>query len=569
MKKIIFNVVVLILLFWSCSDMLDKYPLAEPTQDTFWSTAGEIDGGIVGCYRYVIDLPHADWLMPMMLDLSTDIGFPRQESEAKTIAMGQHDVYNNFIRAIWQNAYQGIARCNLMLQTLDEKSGLLTQSQYKQFKGECLFLRAFYYSRLISFFGDVPLVLKPVGTEAEAAEYVRESKDIVLEKILEDFTDATNLLPVRYTEATQIGRATQGTANAFKARIALYNKKWDVAIDAAQQVMASGQYSLYPKYGELFLASGLTDASNKEIILKYEYSPLVLMHKMPLQGLSRNLGGYATIVPTQNLIDSYHCIDDKNIEDSPLFNKAKPFENRDPRLRLSMVVPGDRFGDYRYESHVDSAQCWNYAKNEMVVNMDCYNYSQYTSFTGYHTRKFIDPSYSDRKEQGDYPIIICRYAEVLLTYAEAKIEANEIDQSVVTALNEIRQGRDDVKMPAFNLADISDQAKARVIVRHERKIELAFEGFRYLDLRRWDNFWKYANIPVLGRPVKGAYTDWPDVTFDENDEPVYDYNAYVPHPSTDYRVLENRTFVQNKHELWPIPQREINVSPQMTQNPGY
>ena len=71
---------------------------------------------------------------------------------------------------------------------------------------------------------------------------------------------------------------------------------------------------------------------------------------------------------------------------------------------------------------------------------------------------------------------------------EAKIEANDIDKSVVDALNEVRNGRDDVKMPALSLSDLSDQSKARVIVRHERKVELAFEGFRYFDIRRWDGF---------------------------------------------------------------------------------
>ena len=238
-------------------------------------------------------------------------------------------------------------------------------------------------------------------------------------------------------------------------------------------------------------------------------------------------------------------------------------------MRLGFVVPGDRYGDFIFESHVDSTSCWSYAENGKVTNKDCYSFSPYTSYTGYCTRKFSDPSYADKNEKGDYPLILCRYAEVLLTYAEAKIEANDIDKSVVDALNEVRNGRDDVKMPALSLSALSDQSKARVIVRHERKVELAFEGFRYFDIRRWDGFWKYANRPVMGRPFKGKFEDRPNVTFDENDEPVYDYDAYMPHPSSDYRLVENRTFVQQKHELWPIPQRERNVSPQLTQNPGF
>jgi hypothetical protein len=334
--------------------------------------------------------------------------------------------------------------------------------------------------------------------------------------------------------------------------------------------MSSRLYSLYPSYGNLFLAEGLTDPANKEIIFKAEFSSEIpLYHKLPIHFQSRNLNGFATLVPTQNLIDSYHCTDGLNIEDSPLFDKANPFENRDPRLKLGMVTPGSRYGDYIFQSHIDSTQCWSFAEMKMVTNKDCYAYTQYTSFTGYHTRKYSDPAYSTLNEKADYPIILCRYGEVLLIYAEAKIEADDIDQSVVTTLNQIRNGRSDVKMPALELSDLPDRETARKVLRHERKVELAFEGFRYFDLRRWDGYWKYANIPVMGRPFRGIYEDWPDVTFDENDEPVYDYDNYTPHPSSDYRLVENRVFVQNKHELLPVPQRERNVSSQLTQNPGY
>jgi len=560
----------LIILTNSC-DLLDKNPLDSPSQATFWKNASEIDGGVVACYRFLLESPSmVDYIYPIVPDLMTDIGFPRQDYDWKKIAQGQQDANTDYIYTVWSNAFQGIGRCNSMLENIENKSSILTKDQYNQYKGECRFLRGYYYSRLISYYGDVPLILNSIETVAEANTYVRVSKAVVLDSIISDFTAAASLLKDAYTVSTEIGRATKGTANAYKARIALYNQKWDVAIEAAQAVITSGKYDLYPKYGNLFLASGLTDASNKEIILKAEYSAASSRyHSLPINLQSRNMSGWATVVPTQNLIDSYDCIDGKNISSSPLFNKNKPFENRDPRLRLGFVVPGDRFGDFQFESHVDSSTCWNYATKARVTNRDCYTYSSYTSYTGYYSRKYSDPSYVTLNQKGDYPLILCRYAEVLLTFAEAKIEANKIDQSVVDALNKIRTGRSDVKMPTFTLADLSNQTIARVIVRHERKVELAFEGFRYLDLRRWDGFWKYANRPVMGRPFKGLFVTWPTVTFDENDEPVYDYNNYAPHPSTDYRVVENRLFIQNKNELWPIPQRAINISPQLTQNQGF
>ena len=457
MKKYIVYIVYtsLLFIFGGC-DVLDKYPLDKPNQDTFWNNASEINGGVVGCYRFLIAQPNVEYLFPIAPDLMTDIGFPRQESDWKKVAQGQHDSNLHSIREVWHYAYQGVGRCNLMLEIIEKKSAVLSPEQYKQYKGECLFLRGFYYSRLISFFGDVPLILKPIESESEASKFVRESKDVVLQQILKDFTDAATLLEEQYVDPLCLGRATRGTANAYKARIALYNKKWEVAAEAAEAVISSEIYKLYPKYGDLFLVSGLTDANNKEIILKAEFSAEIpLYHKLPLHMQSRNLNGYSTMVPTQNLIDSYHCIDGKNIAESPLFNKKKPFENRDPRLRLGFVVPGDRYGDFIFESHVDSTSCWSYAENGKVTNKDCYSFSPYTSYTGYCTRKFSDPSYADKNEKGDYPLILCRYAEVLLTYAEAKIEANDIDKSVVDALNEVRNGRDDVKMPALSLSDLS------------------------------------------------------------------------------------------------------------------
>ncbi len=152
MKKYIVYIVYtsLLFIFGGC-DVLDKYPLDKPNQDTFWSNASEINGGVVGCYRFLIAQPNVEYLFPIAPDLMTDIGFPRQESDWKKVAQGQHDSNLHSIREVWHYAYQGVGRCNLMLEIIEKKSAVLSPEQYKQYKGECLFLRGFYYSRLISF----------------------------------------------------------------------------------------------------------------------------------------------------------------------------------------------------------------------------------------------------------------------------------------------------------------------------------------------------------------------------------------------------------------------------------
>lgn len=563
---------IIVFSFIGCSDVLDKFPLDKPAQETFYTNAREIRNGINACYRFLMtENDDRSYIFPIVLDCMADVGFPRQDVEQKFIAKGEHSSRTGIINSCYNRAYMGIGRCNNMLQTIDEKSSLLTDVQIRQYRGEALFLRAYYYTKLVVYYGDVPLVVEPVKTVTEASVMLRTPKEQVIDQILADYTEAAGLLELSYSADADKGRATRGAANALKARAALYFGKFDVAAAAARAVIESGVYELYPTYRNLFVPAGLWDANNKELILLREFGAAISdYHNLPQYLLTRNTAGWACLVPSQSMIDSYECLDGKNIAESPLFNKARPFENRDPRLKLSFLVPGERFGNFQYECHYDSTTCYNYATEARVTNNDCYQINQYTSYTGYYLLKYNDINYSTRLNQGDYPLVICRYGEVLLTYAEAKIELNQIDQSVVDAINSIRRDRDDVKMPEYTLADFNDQQTARLKVRHERKIELAFEGFRYTDIRRWGWAAKYGNQPILGLPFLGTYTDWPTVVFDENGEPQYPGNeSYAPHPSTDYRVVENRLFRVGTHELWPIPERERELNPDLTQNPGY
>ncbi|MDR0757317.1 MAG: RagB/SusD family nutrient uptake outer membrane protein [Tannerella sp.] len=566
-KYILFTFAASILLLAGCSDVLEKYPLDKPSQETFYTNAIEITRGVNACYELLDEQNGGGYIyFPIMFDFMTDICYNRG---MYAIDRGDFDNKDGIIVNTWSRSYQGISRCNTMLQVIEEKSSLLTDAQIKQFKGETLFLRAFYYARMAFLFGDVPLVLEPMFI-SDAMQVTRTPKAQIIDQVMKDFNEAASLLPDEYTASADKYRATKGVANAYKARYALYFGMYDVAAQAAQAVMSSGKYALYPRYGDLFVTVGLWDENNKEVLFRLDFSSVIgKYHSLPQNFQTRNETGWAIFVPSQQLVDSYDCIDGKNIAESPLFDKEHPFENRDPRLKLSIVVPGERFGDYRLESHVDSALCYQYSTGQMVQNKDCYIFTQYTSFTGYYHRKFNDESYSTKNTQGDYPIILCRYAEVLLTYAEARIELNQIDQSVVDALNLIRTGRDDVKMPAFTLDDLGNQNQARLKVRHERKIELELEGFRYADLKRWGWATTYLNRPLLGRPFKGAVTDWPDVKFDENGEPVYDYQNYEPHISSDYRIVETRMFTPGKHELWPVHEKELLLNPGLGQNPGW
>lgn len=572
MKNIyILYILTLMLLFGACKDALDKYPLDKPSSESFFTNEFEIGRGINACYWFLQESSDFQNVYPLALDLMSDNGYCRQGAPLQAFARGEQDFQNVLVAEIWARSFQGVGRCNNILKNIEIYKGNLTIEKYKQFRGEALFLRGYYYARLINYYGDVPLVLEPINSSEEAKAITRVPKEKVLEQILKDFDDAASLLPLQYEKKEDIGRATKGTALSYKARTALYQGLWDVAAESAKLVIESKIYSLYPKYGNLFVSTGLQDAANKEIILKREYSEITNdFHLLTRMMQTRNNGGNAVFVPSQNLVDSYDCIDGQNTATSQVFSKSAPFENRDPRLKLSILTAGERFGDFQFENHYDSLTCYNYVTKQRVLNQDCYQNNAFTSFTGYNSKKYNDFKFLNNQDKGSYPIILCRFAEVLLIYAEAKAELNQIDQSVVDALNLIRNGRDDVKMPAFNIADLGSPVAGKRIIRHERKIELALEGFRFMDLIRWGQAEKYRNQPLLGRPFKGSFSSWPSVVFDENGEPQYPgYQQYIPHPSTDYRIVDVRKFNLRRDKLFPIPQKELNLNPGLGQNDGY
>ena len=550
----------------SCESMIERHSLVEPTADTFFTNATEITGGVNACYA-LLDLKSGGYDGFMYAwDGLADTQWLRGNTNSDTVLGGAMDFTHGYCKTIWQRAYQGIGRCNLMISKITdtEKPIEMSEAQKGQFLGEAYFLRGYYYLNLVMNFGDIPYTDVPVQTVEDAAAILRSPAAEIYQKIYSDFDKSADYL--KNSAIKDFGRVTWGAAMAIKARAALYNSDWATAKAAAKAVMDSGKYELYPEYENLFDEDVMRSASNKEYIFAYDYDRNGgRVHPMVLYGGTRAAGGWCTVVPTENLLDSYECIDGKYIDESPLFDKAKRFENRDPRLHYTNYVPGDIINGIHFDTHADSTQTYDYNKGQWVTNMDCYSYTQYCSFTGYLPRKYVDyERYGSSTSNCENPIYICRYAEVLLTYAEACIETNDLTEGA-RALNMVRQ-RPDVGMPAVTA---TDQAGLRKAVRHERKVELALENLRLQDIRRWRSAEKVLNAPKMGRPFKGAWAEWPDVKFDENGDPVYDYNSYTPHPSSDYRIILTQSFNPARDYVWPIPQREQLLNEGLTQNPGY
>jgi hypothetical protein len=509
---------------------------------------------VVGAYRVLWSPFGYEMPLETMLDMTTDIGWERAEAPWQELGNGKVDANNPINRTIWTNCYTGIQRCNTVIANVGSLQNITNQQRVDRNVAEARFLRAYWYHHLVSLYGDVPLVTAPL--DLSSAFVSRTSKDDVYEFILDELEAAANDLPESYSAAGEIGRVTRYAALALKARVALYAGRWDVAIDAAKRVMDSGIHELDDNYDNLFVRSN--QSASKEIILSIGYLKGHQTHRIPQGVNTRNGQGYSSKIPTQALVDSYLCIDGLPIDESPLYDPSKPFVNRDPRLHYTCVVPGSVFAGFGFETHRDSLECWNYNVNPpiRVANQDAIN--PFASFSGYCWRKYTDmevPDYITRSETG---IILLRYAEVLLTYAEAKIEANDIDNSVYEAINAVRNR---VDMPDVPMGSSRDEL--RKAVRVERKSEFAFEGLRLYDIRRWKIAEKVMSGNLLGRIPKGLLASAPEI--DENGSPSY---SNVPNVA-DMRVIEVRIFDKNRDYYWPIPQIEIEVNPAIGQNNGY
>lgn len=559
---------LLMICLTSCDSWLERFPLDKPSVDTFYKNETEMQGALNACYGFLSEVPGWYNSSHYAFDAFTETVMAR---DGFNILFGSHDYRDGTSTTAWDRLYQGVARCNLFLSKLEEMKGSLPEEKVKQWEGEAYFLRAYYYLRLTQHFGDVIYTEAPITSIQEAVGVTRTPQAEVYTKIQADFDRA--IANLENSDVKELGRATWGAAMAYKARAALYQKEWQTVVDVAGQLINSGVYDLYPSYEKLFTEEGVRDPNNEEQIFVMDHD--LMANKTTsyfTYAGSRAMGGWATIAPTQNLIDSYQCLDGKDIATSDLFDKAAPYENRDPRLRFTCVVPGDWwYGNggttmQIYDTHFDAKTTVNNL-GETLENKDCYQVNAYTSYTGYVFRKYINPQYFSNMMKDETPFMLCRFAEVLLTYAEAKIELNQIDGDCLNAINRVRNQREDVKMPSVP-AGLS-QAEMRKAVRLERKIELANENLRLQDLRRWKRMEVLMNRPLMGRPVLGTFTDYPDVTFDEYGDPVYDYNSYKPHPSTDYRIVTIPSFNPERDYLWGIPEKDITLNPGLGQNPGY
>lgn len=554
MKRVCFFLAITaVFVQFSCEGYLDKYPLDSPSSTNFPQSKMELEMALNGAYQSLYKKVGGQMQDELFWDHATDIGFVRGAYES-TEGILTGSVNTRMFSSHWTHYYKGIQRTNFIIENMAKARLIIDNAFCDRVEAEAKFIRAYHYMHLTERYGDVPFVVSSLNLDNALME--RTPKREIIESLLSDLEAAGEVLPESYAD-NDGGRVTKGAALALKARIALYNEKYEVAAAAAQAVMALG-YSLHNDYGELFQLGG--EGSN-EIIFQLSYHPDVYANTDHIfLGGRGGTGNWSITVPSRWLIDSYLCVDGKSIDKSGLYDPAKPYENRDSRLKESIIVPQTWFGGELFETHPDSTSTWRMEGNEMVrvANVEVTN--QFATFTGYLWRKNWDETqyWQSWAGQGTLSAKLIRYAEVLLTYAEAKLELDQFDQSAYNAINAIRRRAD---MPDVERGLTQDQL--RKVIRNERKIELAGEGFRLYDIRRWRIAEHVIPGDLPGRKYQAYWDNTGIPVINEYGHPEYNNQSDV------FKIIQKRSFDPQRDYLWAIPQNERDLNPSLTQNPGY
>lgn len=569
MKSKIYGILMGLLVLSSCQNSLDLFPLAEPSADKWYSNEVEIQLALNDLYRI-------DWWQwdedGVNNSFLSDDGFYRQA--LSDVKAGTVTSQWGFSTTLWRNSYKAIARANRAIVALNssETKSKVPQAKLDVYLAEARFHRAAQYAKLVNHFGDVVYSDEVISIE-EAYSMGRTNRKTANAKIYEDFDFAIKFLPTSYA-ASAVKRVTKGVALALKARHALYEKDFKIAAEASKACMDLNQYSLHPNYANLFLQS---TKNSKEVIFSIPRSLELKITLGPTSDkITRNSGGFAAANPTWDLFCAYLCTDGKTIDKSPLYDPRNPFKNRDPRCTASIVEFGQPHLGFIYDPNPTALQVVRLSTNTRVTNNDNRANAQFASFNGLVWKKGIDDTWLLNGRLVEPEQIVIRYADLLLMYAEAKIELNEIDNSVLEAMNAVRARAYGVSVSASTYPAITgnNQAELRKQLRMERRMELASEGLRYMDIIRWRLAEK-----VLTRPIYGML-DPADLRSKVVEKNLW-FFAGVPTVDEDgipdFREMAKTGLIRNLVEtswnnrqyLWPIPTSEIQINPNMKQNEGY
>lgn len=567
-------------LFSSCSDILDKKPLTEISEQDLWQDPALVEGFVNSRYNQV---GHG-WTESMQSSVvdETELTWVRGCEITNFARMSPTDLgrmngawYGSDNRS-WATKWANISSCNIFFERIDEVP-FANEDLRTRLKGEVRFIRALEYNDLVTRWGGVPLITKSY-TVYDVNEIIKEKRATYKECIdflIDELTKAVKELPESYG-GDDYGRATSVAALALKSRILLYAasplvnenvkleqvgysspdpERWKKAADAAKTAIdaaLNSGYALFNNYTDpsvnyqnIFLDA---TSSNKEVL--FARMGTISSLGQNLSGLeqynfSNGFGGWSGNCPLQELVDDYEFQDGTAFDWNNSKHKAAPYEGRDPRFYATVLYDGAKFKDRTLETFwevkADGSDAGSGGKDSKY-GVENWNASP----TGYNLKKFLDENYVGNSWNftSKKNWIWLRLGELYLNLAEALYHTGD-EAGARAAVNIIRNraGMPDV---------ISSGSQLLEAIKHERRIELVFEEHRYFDVRRWKEGPK-----SLGRTVHAILIKkYPD-----------GHKTYEVSPLRS-DVGGERKFEDKMYWL-PIMKSEIDKNPNLVQNPGY
>lgn len=554
MKKIHVLICMIALLSVTSCVNLDLNPPSAASSENWFSSPEEVRISLNDFYRSTFFVIEEGWT----LDRNTDDW--AQRTNIYTIAAGSlnaSSTSNPNIKTVWSYTYKNISRANRILEALDKLEGKYSTTELNTLRAEARFFRAFAYSRLITLWGDVPFYVTSITPE-EAFEMGRTDKAVVLKQIYDDYDYAAENLPVANNNSGAT-RVDKGTAYAYKARTALYQHDYGTAAKAAQDCMDLEVYDLAPDYGELFRDK---TRGSKEVIFSVAHSSDLELDengKPTTQAIgsfiARSAGGTHNAQPSWELLAVYEMTNGKTIDEPGSgFDPHDPFANRDPRCLETFAAPGSRIYGIEWNPAPNALEIMDYTQNRMITNKDSKGGSDASNcaYNGCCLRKGAQESWRTTL-YNDNPVILMRYADVLLMYAEACLEKGDIvgarkylnqvrkrarESSPLDAKRVIQKYVPDTKPTSLPDITSDNVAEVRLAIWNERRFEFACEGIRRMDLMQQERY---------GEIMTAVYS-----------------NGYATED------VDKGRYYTKERELFPIPQNDIDLSRgALVQNPGY
>lgn len=532
--KIILVSVFAFAMLAGCKKWLDLTPTDQISDKIIWESADNVNLYVNGFYTYLhqygqfgtqqfqgsLTESQTPTFKYGSYALGHKAGHPNNYVFDPSIITPAGNFYDN-----WSDGYNKIRRLNEFLASMKKFSGF-TEAQNALWEAQARFFRSFMYFQIAKRHGGAIIYTNlddmkkdiPMSSEEETWNLVESDLDFAIAN-----------LPATWPAASK-GRVTKYAAFAFKSRAMLYAKRWQSAYDAADSVINSGLYSLVSNYAQSF------KGNNSESILEFSYTEAGPNHSfdkdyVPLSD-GYDFGGLGT--PTQEMVESYEKADGTKMDWSPYHSVTAtrpPYEQLEPRFKATIIYPGSVWKGNVMQNSVNGTHGMF-----MAYRAQPYTYG-YTT-TGYYLKKLLDENLEDVKgKPSTQAWVEIRYAEVLLNKAEAAYRLNRMTEARA-AMNGVRAR---VNLPAKT----SGGDEFFRDYRNERKVELAYEGQLFWDMRRWRlAHIEYNNYRAHGFKITGDNYEYIDV--DYQDRKFLEKTYILPVPLSE---LQNNSLIE-QHDHW-------------------